>query len=106
MMLASNLKESTIQIPEQPVIARQRADRRLWARNLLPFRVAGASAAISLAILICVLLTSVTQARAQTGPGASSKPEDENNLGYDAGYQAGLRAAGKLAAESAATVAP
>ena len=71
---------------------------------LLPIRFTGASAAAGLAMLICLLLASAVQLRAQTGMGDSTEPEDEYHLGYDAGYQAGLRAAKeKLAAEGGAT---
>ncbi len=105
-MLASKLRESTIQFPEEAAIAVRHAVVSLGMRRLLTFVQASRSAATSLTIVIFVLLASVIQARAQSGAGNGSPPEDEYHLGYEAGYRAGLRAAEKLAATgSGATVA-
>src|SRR5208282_4949161 len=98
-------------MPNQSPIERRglagRASEVQKPAALLPIRPTGASAANCLVMLICVLLASAVQLRAQTGTGDSSKPEDEYHLGYDAGYQAGLRAAReKLAAEGGATGTP
>ena len=101
MMLASNLSES-MQIPERPAVARGRTIGSPTARRLLTFHLANASAATIAAIVICVLLGLAAQARAQTGPGDTSKPEDEYHLGYEAGYQAGLRAAKEKLASAGA----
>ena len=88
---------------ERPGLAGRASElRRPMA--LASIRLTGASAATGLAMLICVLLASVVQLRAQSSSRDSTKPEDEYHLGYDAGYQAGLRAAKeKLAVEGGAT---
>src|SRR5208283_3322362 len=88
---------------ERPGLAGRASELRRPV-SLLPIRHTGASAAVGLAMLICVLLASAVQLRAQTGTGDSAKPEDAYHIGYDAGYQAGLRAAKqKLTAEGGAT---
>jgi high affinity Mn2+ porin len=73
------------------------------SRTALPIRITRASAATVAVMLLCLLLASAVELRAQTGPGTNAKPEDEYHLGFDAGYQAGLRAAQeKLATQSVA----
>jgi high affinity Mn2+ porin len=104
MMLAGNLSESMFNNLGQAATLHN-AGPSFWVRSLITFYRASARAAIISATMICVLLTAPAQVRAQTGPGDSSKPRDQYDLGYEAGYQAGLRAAAKSADTGGATAA-